>query len=102
VSFLKGRVGRRWFSVVLGVAMLGASVVVWRVAVAALGPAPDVHRSPGGSMSYCGYRPGMTSCDPPELSRWTVAAIVVLAAAGVLLLVGVVLAGVRGRIRRGR
>jgi hypothetical protein len=44
----------------------------------------------------------MTSCDPPELSGWTVAAIVGLAVVGVLLLAGVVLAGIRGRIRRGR
>jgi hypothetical protein len=94
---------KRWVRAslaVLGVALLGTALLVWWSAEQALGPAPEVHTSAGGGLSRCGYRPGLTSCDPPELSGGTIAVIVVLAVAGVGVLAAVVVDLVRARRAR--
>jgi hypothetical protein len=88
---------RRWLRLSMtaaGVVLLGVALLVWRLAEDALGPAPVVHTSDKGGMSWC---VGLTSCDPPELSGGTVAVIVVLAVAGVGVLAAVVVDVVRGR-----
>jgi hypothetical protein len=88
---------RRWARVVMatvGVALLATALLVWRLAEQALGPAPEVHTSDRGGMSWC---VGLTSCDPPELSGGTVAVIVALAVAGVGVLAAVVVNVVRRR-----
>ncbi|GAA2986112.1 hypothetical protein [Actinokineospora diospyrosa] len=83
---------RRWvlaLTTIVGVALLGVALLVLRVAEEALGPAPEVRGSAWGSLSACGIQPGMTDCDPPELSAGTVTVIVVLAVAGLCALAAV-------------
>jgi hypothetical protein len=87
---------RQWVPTALfigGVLSLTTAVLVWWSADRSLGPAPEIHVSEGGSLSYCGYRPGQTSCDPPEVSTWTWTVIAALVTAGAAALaVGAVLA----------
>lgn len=88
---------RRWVRVLtatVGVVLLGTALLVWRSAEQALGPAPEVHTSDRGGLSWC---VGLTSCDPPELSGGMVAVIVALVAAGVGVLAAVVVDVVRRR-----
>ncbi|WP_326834912.1 hypothetical protein VSH64_08285 [Amycolatopsis rhabdoformis] len=76
---------RPWVRVLsgaLGVVTLMVAGLVWWSADRALGPAPEIRSSTRGELTSCGYRPGLTSCDPPELATATVVVIVVLAAVG--------------------
>ncbi|GLZ38086.1 hypothetical protein Acsp05_17100 [Actinokineospora sp. NBRC 105648] len=77
----------RALAAVVGVALIGAALVVWWAAESALPRAPEVHWSSRGGMSWCA---GATDCAPPVISGGTVAVIVVLAVLGVALVAAVV------------
>jgi hypothetical protein len=83
---------------VLGVVLVACSGLVWWSAEQALGPAPEIRSSTRGGMSSCGYRPGLTSCDPPVLSEATIWVVVVLAVAGAGLLVVALMSTLRRRV----
>lgn len=88
---------RRWVrlsAATAGGVLLAAALVVWFSAERALGPAPVVHTSADGGMSWC---VALTSCDPPELAGGTVVVIVALAVAGVGALATVAVDVVRRR-----
>jgi hypothetical protein len=76
------------------------ALVVWQAAEAALEPAPELDQSTGGGLTACGYRPGLTSCDPPELAGSTIALVVALTVVGALLIIGTVVSVVRRGARR--
>ncbi|GAA2999160.1 hypothetical protein LV75_003311 [Actinokineospora diospyrosa] len=96
---------RRWvlaLTAAIGVVLVSFAVLVWYLAEQALGPAPEVRTSSPAGMSACGYQPGVTGCDPPELSAGTLALIALLAMGGVGALTAVVVDMVRcRRLRRG-
>ena len=76
----------------LGVALIGAALLVWWTAEQALPPAPKMQRSLGGAMYQC-----EGSCDPPAINGGTVAAVLVLAVMGGALVAAVVVDVVRRR-----
>ena len=83
---------------ILGLVLMACSGLVWWSAEQALGPSPEIRTSTGGGLSSCGYRPGMTSCDPPTLSNATIWVVTVLAVVGA----GLVVVALIGALRRGR
>ncbi|UOZ04881.1 hypothetical protein [Amycolatopsis sp. WQ 127309] len=79
---------RQWSQLllgVLGVVLLVCAGLTWWSAEQALGTAPATQSSTKGALSSCGYRPGLTSCDPPELSTATIVVIIALAVIGAAL-----------------